>query len=289
MTIQPTPSTDATSSPQSVTAQPTGPCEFELQVFSKYDDTTVDASGPTLGIAISHALPELRHLAHSRTIMGARSFEPGWRTYGAWEIIFPDKEDRPEEGYNQFGVRRAVGFDDSIEVFDVYAELKEYEGLLRYRAQDLGDDEGSRKIIADGVENYVQAARLAILWDPKCKLDVAKELGKLFLDRDWTAYISREDLIPPAFAIENVRVVARKGNTEYLVRFEYQNGENHGFDMEFVDMKKGKPKVRRDAFSALRSPVPVFRADQLPGVYDKLQAAVDLLDFVRPRAMPEAA
>ncbi len=278
ITVPPTHPTAAVTPGNRTVAEP---CEFELYVFSKYDDVQVEASGPTLGIAISHALPELRHLAHSRAVFGARPFPKSRRTYGAWEIVFPDKEDRPQEGYSQFGVRRAVGFDDNIEVFDVYQELDEYEGLLRYRAQDLRNDDKSREIIADGVTNYVQAARHAMLWDPRCKLNIPKELDKLFLKRDWGEYVGRDAFIAPPFAIDDVRVIAQTDENEYLVGFRYQNGESHGFDMEFVDVKRRNPKVRRDAFSALRSPVPIFRGDQLPLVYDKLQATVGSLNFAR--------
>ncbi|MGF9565117.1 hypothetical protein AAIH70_16510 [Neorhizobium sp. BT27B] len=281
MTIQSVPPTHPAPTVMPGNGIAAKPCEFELYVFSKYDDVQVEVSGPTLGIAISHALPELRHLAHSRAVFGARLFPKNRRTYGAWEIIFPDEKDRPNEGYDQFGVRRAVGFDDSIEVFDVYQELDEYEGLLRYRAQDLGDDDRSREIIADGVANYVRAARHAMLWDPRCKLNILKELDKLFQKRDWGEYVSRDAFIAPTFAIDDVRVIAQTDKNEYLVGFRYQIGESHGFDMEFVDVKRRKPKVRRDVFSALRSPVPIFRGDQLPLVYDRLQATVENLNFTR--------
>ncbi|TDK31817.1 hypothetical protein E2F50_19335 [Rhizobium deserti] len=287
MTTQTMPPTDPTPSFRPVARTTARACEFELRVFSKYDDATVDATGPTLGIAISHSLPELRHLGHPRTVFGARPFKSGRSSYGAWEIVFPVDEARPGEGYDQFGIRHAVSFEDSIEVFDVYRELKEYEGVLRYRAQDLGDDEKARQIIAEGVARYVSAARHAMLWDPKCKLNIPKELDKLFLDRDWSPYISREELIAPACIIEDVRIIGRRGETECVVRFMYRNGDKHGFDLEFVDMKRGKPKIRRDAFSALRSPVPIFRGDQLPAVYEKLQAAVDALDFARPQKKAE--
>lgn len=255
-------------------------CIVEVDVFSKHDHETVELGGPTLSIAISHSLPGLRHLAHPRAVIGARPFEEGSRTYGAWELIFPEDGDRPEEGYERFGVRRAVGFEDFIEVFDVYQELEEYEGLLRYRAQDLGEDEKSRRLIAEGTADYVQAARQALLWDPECRLDIPSELDKLFLERDWSPYVGREALIAPACSIDDIVVIARTGK-ELLVRFRYHNGESSGFDMEFVDLEKGTPVVRNTALSALRSPAPAFRGDQLASVYAMLQSAVDSLDFAR--------
>lgn len=171
------------------------------------------------------------------------------------------------------------GFDESIEVFDVYKELKEYEGLLRYRAQDLGDDEKALMLITDGVRNFVQAASYATLWDPECRLDIPTARDELFLDRDWSQFVDSEEFTVAATTVEDVRVIARTDENEYLMRFRYENGENNGFDMEFVDIRVGNATIRNNAFIALWSPVPAFRGDQLPTVYDKLQAAADVLDF----------
>lgn len=118
-----------------------------------------------------------------------------------------------------------------------------------------------------------------MLWDPKCELNIPSELDALFLDRDWTAYVAREAFIVPPFAIDDAKVIARTDDTEYLVSFRYRNDDSSGVEMEFVDIKYGRPTVRRDKFSALRSPVPVFRGDQLPAVYDQLQIAVDALEL----------
>jgi len=92
-----------------------------------------------LSIAITNGLPALRHLSHSRAIFGVRRMV-GRRTYGGYEVWFPDEDERPPEGYDHFAVRKSVTFEDKIEVFDVLSEFDEAEGILRYRAQDLGED-----------------------------------------------------------------------------------------------------------------------------------------------------
>ncbi|WP_168341637.1 hypothetical protein [Rhizobium laguerreae] len=255
-------------------------CEFELQVFSKYDDATVVASGPTLSIAVSHSLPELRHLAHSRAVFGARRMPAEGRTYGSWELIFPEDEERPTAGYDRFAIRHSFDFEDEIEVFDVSEEYDTAEGLLRYRAQDLGDDEKARAIIADGVREYLAAAYQQMLWDPKSKLDIAQELDDLFLERDWTSFVSREDLKTPEVRVSDVELLDWTDADECLVRFHYVNGEKSGYEVEFVDIKKGRLTIRKNAYSALRSAVPAFRGDQLPSVYNALQKSIDA--FVNP-------
>src|SRR6478752_10132491 len=94
-------STLAEHQPQATNQAPLS-CAFELQVYSKYDDAATEASGPTLSIAISHALPDLRHLAHSRAVFGARRQPEHGRSYGSWQIDWPDEDDRPSTGYEQF-------------------------------------------------------------------------------------------------------------------------------------------------------------------------------------------
>ncbi len=249
-------------------------CEFELRVFDKYTDVERETAGETLSIAITNGLPDFRHLSHSRAIFGARRMV-GRRTYGCYEVWFPDEDERPPEGYDHFAVRKSVTFEDKIEVFDVLSEFDEAEGILRYRAQDLGDDSKDRVIIANGVKEYLDAAYQVMLWDPKSKLDIAEGLNDLFLDRDWTAFVSPDDLKVPAVSISDVELVQQASECEWLVRFQYVNGDQRGWELEFADVKRGRLCVRRNSFSALRSPVPAFRGDQLPSVYDALQKALD--------------
>jgi hypothetical protein len=199
----------------------------------------------------------------------------GRRTYGCYEVWFPDEDERPPEGYDEFAVRKSVRFEDEIEVFDVLSEFDEAEGALRFRAQDLGDDSEDREIIARGVKKYLDAAYQVMLWDPKSKLDIAEGLNELFLDRDWTAFVSLDDLKVPAVSIADVELVQHSSDPEWLVRFQFVNGDQRGWELEFADVKKGGLYVRRNSYSALRSPVPAFRGDQLPSVYDALQKALD--------------
>jgi len=55
------------------------------------------------------------------------------------------------------------------------------------------------------------------------------------------------------------------------------NGASSGYELEYIDLKKGRLKVRRNAYSAIRSAVPAFLGNQLPQVYDALQQAIDAL------------
>ncbi len=176
-----------------------------------------------MSIAITNGLPALRHLSHSRAIFGVRRMV-GRRTYGGYEVWFPDEDERPPEGYDHFAVRKSVTFEDKIEVFDVLSEFDEAEGILRYRAQDLGDDSEDRGIIVKGVKEYLDAAYQVVLWDPKSNLDISEGLNDLFLDRDRTAFVSREDLKVPQ-SIMDVELVQQASDRAWLVRFQYVNGD----------------------------------------------------------------
>ncbi|MGJ7040909.1 hypothetical protein J2Y63_004177 [Shinella sp. BE166] len=260
-------------------------CEFELYVYSKYDDAAVEATGPTLAIAISHALPQLRHLAHSGAVFGARRWPEDTRSYGCWEIIFPE-EDAPLLGYDQFAVRQSMNFKDNIEVFDVTEEFNHAEGMLRFRAQDMGDDEKSLQSISKGVREYIDAAHQLMLWDPAARLDIAEGLTDLFLNRDWSPFIAPHDLEARPVTVSEVELFARLDDTEWLVRFHYVNGADSGYEIEFADVKRGRLTVRRSAYSALRSPVPTFRGDQLLQVYDALQPGIDKAWVAKRVEMP---
>ncbi|MDP9807818.1 hypothetical protein J2W42_000656 [Rhizobium tibeticum] len=93
-----------------------------------------------------------------------------------------------------------MSFDDEIEIFDASAEFHDAEGVLRYRAQELGDDAKALKIIYEGVRGYVRAFDDLALWNPKADIDIEKGLDGLFEGRDWTTFISHAELRVPEVA-----------------------------------------------------------------------------------------
>ncbi|MBW9051007.1 hypothetical protein [Rhizobium mesosinicum] len=137
-------------------------CEFPMYVYGKYEDAHRIVSGPTLSVALTHALPFLaKGLGHSRAVYGARQMPESGRTYGCLEVEFPDEDERPSDGYAELGIRSSVTFDDKIEVFDVLSEFDHAEGLLRYRAQEMGDTPNERASIKDAVDEYVKGCQPA--------------------------------------------------------------------------------------------------------------------------------
>ncbi|CAN7347809.1 hypothetical protein [Rhizobium sp. LjRoot258] len=225
-------------------------------------------------MAITEILPAIaRGVAHSRAVFGARRMAKTGRTYGCLEVAFPDEDERPTDGYREWGVRHSVTFDDEIEIFDASEEFDTAEGCLRYRAQELGDDEKSLETIQDGVQRYVEAFDNFALWDPKASLDIEKGLDDLFEDRDWTLFISRAELQVPDVSISNATLVPHED--AWLLKFDYVNGSDSGTEMEYVYEKRGRMYVTRSSYSALRAAIPAFSGRQLAKVYDTLQEALD--------------
>jgi hypothetical protein len=248
-------------------------CVFPLRFFAKYDDGNRLVAAPTLSMAITETLPSI---APSRAIFGVRRMPENGRTYGCYEIIFPRMEDRPTDGYAEWDVRKSVTFDDKIEIFDASEEFKTAEGLLRYRAQDLGEDEKSLEVIRDGVVRYIQAFDNLALWDPKTSTEITAGLDELFQGRDWTRFVSRVELEVPEVTIANVELLPYDDDLA-LVRFDYANGADVGREMNYLKLHGDRPAVVRHGWSALRSPIPAFKGRQLNQVYDALQCAVDAL------------
>jgi hypothetical protein len=143
-------------------------------------------------------------------------------------------------GNDQLAIRQSVDFGDKLEAFDVLSEFDGAEGRLRYRAQDLGDDDKSMQIIAEGVREYLDAAYQMMLSDPKAQLNIGEglDLDDLFLDRDWTSFVSPDDLQTPSVTISDVRLIGKSSDDEWLVRFHYANGPNSGHELEFADLKR---------------------------------------------------
>ncbi|WP_141652626.1 hypothetical protein [Rhizobium favelukesii] len=111
------------------------------------------------------------------------------------------------------------------------------------------------------------------LWDPKASIDIEKGLDDLIEDRDWTRFISRADLRVPEVSVSKVALVPHEDS--WLLRFDYANGADRGTEMEYAQNKRGRLKVRRDSYSAVRSAIPAFNGRQLNKVYDALQSALD--------------
>ncbi len=246
-------------------------CVFLLRFFAKYDDGNRLVAAPTLSMALTETLPSI---APKRAIFGARRMPDNGRSYGCYEIVFPDAEDQPTNGYAEWGVRKSVTFEDEIEIFDATDEFETAEGLLRYRAQELGNDERSLEIIRDGVVGYIQAFDDFALWNPKASTDIAVGLDELFEGRDWTRFASRAELEVPQVTIANIEFL-RYDDDLALIRFDYSNGTDVGREMEYVNLQGDRPTIVRHGWSALRSAVPAFNGRQLPQVYDALQQAID--------------
>lgn len=251
-------------------------CEFAMYVYGKYEDAHRIVSGPTLSIAITHALPFLaRGLGHSRAVYGARRLPESGRTYGCLEAEFPDEDERPSDGYAELGIRSSVTFNDKIEVFDVLSEFDHAEGVLRYRAQDMGDAPNELASIKEAVQEYIRAANELMLWNPEARFDLQQKLHDLFEERDWTQFVSPDVFTVPIVNISNVGVISKDIDDDWLVRFSYINGDDKGWELEFAQLIKGRMKIRRDSYSALRSASPAFRGQQLAQVYDALQSALE--------------
>ncbi|MGO4112465.1 hypothetical protein ACC786_14370 [Rhizobium ruizarguesonis] len=248
-------------------------CVFPLRFFAKYDDGNRLVAAPTLSMAITETLPSI---APSRAIFGARRMPEDGRSYDCYEIIFPDTEDRPTDGYVEWGVRKSVTFDDEIEIFDASDEFRTAEGLLRYRAQDLGEDEKSLEIIRDGVVRYIQAFDNMALWDPKASTDITAGFDELFQRRDWTRFVPRVELEVSEVTIANVEFLPYDDDLA-LIRFDYANGADVGREMEYLKLHGERPTVVRHGWSALRSAIPAFKGRQLNQVHDALQRAVDAM------------
>ncbi|MQY46096.1 hypothetical protein GAO09_08510 [Rhizobiales bacterium RZME27] len=210
------------------------------------------------------------------------------RSYGCWEAIFPDEGDRPPTGYDRFGVRRSVAFEDTIEIFDVTQEFANAGDNLWLRARKMSDEDGSRPWVCESAHRYLHAAHQLMLWDPEVKIDLADSLDEIFEGLDWTPFLSPDDLSVPPVTVSDVEVIGRTDDGEWLLRFRYVNGENSGYELEFVELQRGTLKVRRSEFSALRSHNAAFRGDQLPYVYAALQAQIDAIypDITKLPSLP---
>lgn len=240
----------------------------------------VKTEGPTLAIAIGHALPDLaRRLGNSRTVLGARPYPDGRRSYFGF-YLFVDMDEEPLPSMlNRYETRQPVPAhfrheDTEIEVFDVYETMDEIEGTFRYAAQELIDNEKYHELIRERALEYQQAVSDVLIYDADAKIDIVEKLEEIFAGRDWSPFLSPSHLIPPTVRIGKVEVVERSGEV-LLLRFEYRNGDASGRELEFADRKAKRFHIRRADYSALRAFDPPFNAWQLPLVHHALQEALD--------------
>ena len=245
-----------------------------------YDDVDVETQGPTFAIAIGQALPNLsRCLGNSRTILGARSIHDGRKDFNGFDLDIDPDEVTPELLINRYGARQPVPAPSDPEhleilAYDVYETMDDIEGLLRYAAQDLIDDENYHSLIRERALEYHRAVSDVLVYDPKAKIDMLESLEDLFDGRDWSPFFSSALLVHPVVQIGQVDIV-EKTDDEILLRFEYRNGDDHGRELEFADTRNGRHYVRRSRYSALRAFEPAFSGWQLPAVHDALQEALD--------------
>ena len=255
---------------------------LKINLWAPLQPMTVETEGPTFAIAIGQALPKLsRRIGNSRTFLGARPFQNGSRDFYGVELgLYLDPDDIPPDLLvNRYGARQPVpAFSDphflEIEAYDVYETMNEIEGLLRYAAQDLIHNENYHNRIRERALEYQQAVSDVLIYDPKANIDMLESLEELFAGRDWSPFFSPERLVHPAVQIGQVDVVARTDDV-LLLRFEYRNGDDHGRELEFADLKNGCYRIRRSRSSALRAFDPAFNGWQLPAVHDALQETLD--------------
>jgi hypothetical protein len=250
-----------------------------IEVHVSNHDLYTETSGPTLPIAIAHSLPDLSmRLGTSRTVLGVRSYGKFGRSYHGYGLVVP-LMNRDEGASPNLYETRHVDIPEYLEAFDVWEELNDIEGGLRYFAQDkIGDPEFHQGIIDRGMK-YVQAVNQVLIYDPKAKIDLDECLEEIFDGADWRPWMHSLPVHFPRVEIKDVEIVEREQKT-LLLRFEYYfadaNGVSvHNRELEFVDLSRGRWKIRSGRCSALRGLCPPFNGWQLPQVYAELQHALD--------------
>lgn len=246
-------------------------CVLPLRYHDKYSDGSRLVAAPTLSMAITEALPSM---APGRAVFGARQMPEKGRSYGCLEITFPRANDRFTDGYVEWGIRKSVTFKDEIEIFDASEEFETAEGVLRYRARELVDDETSLSAIHDSVVRYLEAFDNLALWDPKAPTDLVGGLNELFGGRDWTRFLSLSELEVPKVTITNVEFLPYDDDLA-LIRFDYINGTDISREMNYLKLGGERPTVVRHGWSGLRSAKSAFKGRQLNQVYQALQCAAD--------------
>lgn len=257
---------------------------FDIAVIN--DAAYLETEGPTLTIALGQALPSLSAaLGNSRTFLGLRSYPSAGRTYGAFGLV-PVFDALPDANHlHRYGTRQAlpeftdIEDDLLIEAYDVYEEMDEVEGNLRYLAKHHIDNVEHQALIREQSILYHKAVSNVLIYDPKARIDIVENLDEIFDGRDWRHWFDSSRLVHPHVQISKVEIVARADDA-LLIRFDYDDGCVCGRELEFATINNGAYRVRRDRYSALRGFQPVFNGWQLPNVHNSLQGLLDLAEFV---------
>ena len=240
-----------------------------------------DFFGPTLPIAIKHCLPHFATtVGDSRAVLGIRPYGPLGRSYHGYGLVIETDDNIDRDHPNRYRTRK-IAIPNDIEAFNVWKELNEIERGLRYFAQDqIHDPKFHARIVERGIE-WVEAVNQVLIFDPKAKIDLSVKLEEIFDGADWKPWMKSLPFDAPTVMVRDVEIVEREEDTLFL-RFQYSHKRSDGseignLELEFVDLFRGKWKVRSGLFSALRGLDPAFNGWQLPQVYSELQRDVDAM------------
>ncbi|TAV21278.1 hypothetical protein ELI36_32560 [Rhizobium ruizarguesonis] len=250
---------------------------IKVHVINHYLDT--ETTAPTLPIAIAHSVPGFSTgVGSSRTVLGVRPYGASGRSFHGYGLVVEIDDHGEGEPFGRYNTRH-VDIPEHLEAFDVWEELNDIEGGLRYFAQDKIDDPNFHQGIIDRGVEYVEAVNQVLIYDPKAKIDLDESLEEIFDGADWAPWMRSLPVHAPHVDIQNVEIVEREQET-LLLRFEYYFADPsglsvHNTELEFVDLVRGRWKVRTGRYSALRGLCPAFNGWQLPQVHSDLQRALD--------------
>lgn len=237
----------------------------------------VPAYGPTLPIAIAHAMPNLAsELGNAEMVLGIRprsDFEPTTEVFPLVIKPYKNFEEREDNRYQT----KEVPIYDELVAFDVYRELDEIEGMLRDAANKRFGRPNEPSRLPDLGIDFMDAINDIVVYDPDARIPLILKLEEIFDGADWRIWVPTS--VPSVVDIRNVEIVGH-GIDEALFRFEYYFSKPGGLSvhergLEYADLKDNCWVVRQDRYSALRGIDPPFKGLQLPQVYHSLQAALN--------------
>lgn len=280
--------------------------DLALNFYCERTRRTVDATGPSISLAVSRACNELSRRytathqmtsATGRAVVGVESIDPEIDDDGPAPIAVikqrPNdwREDNPyalQMGRDLF--RQAARWDDDlliIDVIDAYERAK--ARVTRINFPDLVEEEFRREDPdpETSLNEYIKAAHRLMLWDVQAEpVDIAQELDQLWGSGDWTHVLPRERLTVPLVTILTVKVLGACSNG-WMLSFFYWDGDKIGQEVEFASRDRaGRFLVCRDERSALRSYDASFVGGQIDQVHMALQVELDADRFSeKPRVI----